>query len=130
MLDSLTDLAAGDFDVQGSSPGNHGRNGIITVDGADYLVGNLGDGMANAGTGCHGCKGCNVILEKSKIKSELAKPAGQGKRRYDDWDGIGCGGCGGCAAPVHFMYGPYGGYYGPYGYPYGYPYGGPDVIVH
>ena len=50
----------------GSSKANHGKNGIIDVDG-EFQIGNIGNGMSNAGTGCNGCTGCNVQLSKSKI---------------------------------------------------------------
>lgn len=70
-LDSLVDLGAGDFDVVDSSKVNHGRNGIIDVDG-EFQIGNIGEGMQSAGTGCNGCTGCNIKLDKSKIKEQMS----------------------------------------------------------
>lgn len=92
-------MGGGDFDVIASAKTNHGRNGIIDIDG-EFTMGNIGEGMQSAGTGCNGCTGCNVKLEKSKIKEEMAKantmqPSDPNyRRRYDTWDGVGCGGCG------------------------------------
>jgi len=52
---------------------------MIDVDGADeFVVGNLGKGDINEGTGCGGCQGCNVKLEKSKILEEIKKAQDKG----------------------------------------------------
>jgi len=57
--------------VNQSSPKNHGRKGIIDVDGEFTSVGNLADGLWKVGSGCNGCTGCNVKIEKSRIKSKV-----------------------------------------------------------
>lgn len=74
-LDALLDLGGGDFDVEQSSPGNHGRKGIIDIDGEFTSVGNLGNGLWKVGSGCNGCTGCNVKIEKSRIKNKVKELA-------------------------------------------------------
>lgn len=96
-LDSLVDLGAGDFDVSVPTQNSIVKNGIIDIDGM-YQVGMFGDGMSKAGTGCNGCTGCNVQLDKSKIRDHMQTAGDPNdpnyRRRYDNWNGVGCGGCG------------------------------------
>ena len=69
---------------------------MIDVDG-EFSIGNLGDGLWNSGTGCQGCSGDNIKLDKSKIKDTVKKNQDpndpNNNRRYNTWDGVGCGGC-------------------------------------
>jgi hypothetical protein len=89
-------MGAGDFDVDNSQILNHGKKGMIDVDG-EFSIGNLGNGLWNSGTGCQGCSGDNVKLDKSKIKDTVKKNQDpndpNNNRRYNTWDGVGCGGC-------------------------------------
>jgi hypothetical protein len=34
-------------------------------------MGNLGNGLWKTGSGCNGCTGCNVKLERSRIKQKV-----------------------------------------------------------
>ncbi len=94
-MDSLCDLGGGDFDFDLSKSNSK----VIDIDGEFTGLSNLGDGNYNAGTGCNGCTGCNVKIEKSKIretvKSQQLNAANDPyyNRRYGYWDGVGCGGC-------------------------------------
>ena len=84
----------------------------MDIDG-EFTIGNIGEGMQNAGTGCNGCTGCNVKLDKSRIKNHMQKidpNDPNNRRRYDTWNGVGCGGC----AYLIYVGPPY--YYGDWGY--------------
>ena len=93
-LDSLVDLGAGDFELV--APITPYTQGLIDIDG-QYSIGNFGTGMQNAGTGCNGCSGCNVKMDKSKIRDTVKKGVDKNdphyNRRYQQWNGVGCSGC-------------------------------------
>jgi len=79
LLDALLDLGGGDFDVDQSRPGNHERKGIIDFDGEFTPVGNLVNDQWNVKSECNRCTGCNVKINKTRIKSKVNQLA----KKYD-----------------------------------------------
>ena len=84
--------------------------------------------------GSKGCTGCNlkgIDLSKSKIRDNFMKGSNDPvvnsednrRRRYDTWNGVGCGGCGLIYYPILLACGGIYGYQGPY-------FPGPEVHHH